>query len=544
MRWIVLGLTFAGQDKVRTISVYAIILVVGLVGWHTVTNRQAPTTDTAESPRKVSLALVSALSSGDSSLTVVGQVNADAQATVHAGKGGQIINLYKHIGDSVSAGEVIAELEHGSESAAVAQARAGLAAAQANLSKVTGGARTEQKTILQSSSQNAADALASARTATVNTLLSTYQTILNSVTITADSMITNPTTQSPQFAVTTSDSRLTTTIQNSRTSIQSMLDRVSTQQSTLSSQSDLLTEITKTETDVRTTLGLLNNIADALYQAIPTNGTPANAIAGYTAAVAAARGQLTGTLAALSGARDNLNGKTTALTVAQQTLAQGVTGGQPEDVSATQAAVDQARAGVAAASAAYEHSIIRAPIGGSITMLNLKEGDFVGAFAPAVTIANNGELEVVAYVSDADLKTISVGMTVNLDSSASGVVTHLPDSVDPMSKKAEVHIGVTKRGGLTNGQSTTVSFVRSGKKTTSASSTQSIIIPITSLKMTPSGPQIFTLSTSSTLLAHPVSIGSIVGDRVVIVDGLTPQMVIITDARGLAVDEKVQIATQ
>ncbi|MDB5187636.1 MAG: hypothetical protein JWO50_156 [Candidatus Kaiserbacteria bacterium] len=530
-------------NRRRALVAWGTLLVILIIAYRIISNSHGAEAAMAEPPRLVQLATVSSLASGNASLTVVGQVSANSEATLHAEKGGQVIALYKHIGDNVGAGEVIAELEHASEAAAVQQAQGAVAAARANLSKTTGGARSEQKTILESNVSGATDSLANTKIATVNTILSAYQSIENTVTTVADSMITNPNTVSPQFVVTTSNSQTPIAIQNQRTAMNPILSREHSKTSTLSPSDDLLGEITATESDARAALTLMNTIVLGLNNAIPTTQVSASTIAGYLASASAARTQLNATLASLSTARETYNGKVTALTAAQQNLAQGVTGGQAEDVSAGEASLQSAQGGLAAAQAAYEHSIVRAPISGSITMLSLKQGDFATAFAPVATIANNAGLEVVAYVNSTDLRALSVGTKATLDSGATGVVTRLATAVDPASKKAEVHIGVTSRGTLTNGQSTTVSFARadqtSSSNTVTATTTGDIIIPLSAIKVGSDNMSVFTLSASSTLMTHVVTIGTLLGDRVQILTGITPDMTIVVDARGLREGQKV-----
>ena len=58
----------------------------------------------------------------------------------------------------------------------------------------------------------------------------------------------------------------------------------------------------------------------------------------------------------------------------------------------------------------------------------------------------------------------------------------------------------------------------------------------------PSGSVVFTVSTSSTLVAHSVVQGTLLGDQIVISEGLTPDMRIVTDARGLKEGVEVTVA--
>ncbi len=132
------------------------------------------------------------------------------------------------------------------------------------------------------------------------------------------------------------------------------------------------------------------------------------------------------------------------LQTAQQNAADGSTA-----VSATQAAITQAQGALAAARAALERSIIRAPISGTINSLSLKRGDFIQMTAPVLTVANNHALEVIAYITATDAPRIAVGGKAILEGDISGVITRIAPALDPLTKKIEVRIGLpTGQAGL------------------------------------------------------------------------------------------------
>jgi hypothetical protein len=113
--------------------------------------------------------------------------------------------------------------------------------------------------------------------------------------------------------------------------------------------------------------------------------------------------------------------------------------------------------------------------------------------------------------------------------------------LDPTTGKIEVKIGITgSQSSLTDGSTVTVALTRSTTTNTAAGSPTNtpITIPIAAAKITPTGPVVFTVS-SSTLVANPVVFGAIAADQVVIVSGITPETDIVTDARGLSEGETV-----
>ncbi len=482
---------------------------------------------------------VAELSNQTSPLSVVGQVSSKSEATVRAERSGQVTGVYKTLGDPIAAGSVAAELENASERAAVLQAQGAVEAAEANLSKITGGARSEQRAILESNRTNASASLDAAQAVGVNTLLSAYATADNAIRGTTDKMFTNPEGHSPIFNVTSSDSQLSMKIENVRPVISGYLKRETLASLTLSASSNLSVEISATETEMRAIRSFLDMIISALNKGIGTSGASASTIATYLSEATAARTTLTTALSSLSGATQGLVAAKSALDVAHKNLEQGVTGGQVEDVAAAKAALKQAQGGLAAARANLEKTIIRAPISGTINSFSLKRGDYVQQSSPVLTVANNSALEIVAYVTENDAHDIAAGRTAAIEGGVSGVVTKIAPAIDPLTKKIEVRIGVSGNdGALINGQSVLVSITRAR---VTAKDLSRVSIPVSAIKIGSDETIVFTLDAENKLVPHPVIVGTLLGDRVVITEGLTLDMQIVTDARGLRADEKVEL---
>ena len=329
---------------------------------------------------------------------------------------------------------------------------------------------------------------------------------------------------------------MTIEIETTRDVLTPYLAREAAISDSLTASSDLAAEIATTQTEVRAARNFLDLIVSALNKAIPSPSASSAQIATYLAEATAVRTSLTSTLTALSGAIQGLSSSQSALEVARKNLEQGVTGGQPEDVAAARAAVKQAQGGLAAARANLEKSIIRAPISGTVNSFSLKRGDYVQMTAPVLTVANNGALEILTYISENDAREIAVGQPVSIEQ-ASGVVTRIAPALDPVTKKIEVRIGVNNPKGLINGQSVLVSIVRTRSV---SGDTARITIPIAAVKVEAERTTVFTLNVD-VLVAHEVTLGALLGERVVIASGLTPDMRIVVDARGLREGEKVEV---
>ena len=494
-----------------------IVIVFGIV--HFSAGATTPTLTPSQIPHAVVVQSVAELSAQATPLSAVGTVSSKSEATVLAQKSGQISAVYHSLGDSVYTGTIVAEIDNASERAALQQAQGSVDAATAALAKVKNGTRSEQLDILKS-------ALAAAKSGAVNTLLSAYASVDNAVKGSADALFSNPNGIQPRFNVPTSNSQGRTTVENVRSTLRPTLEREASMAATISVSSDLKTELSQVETEIRSMRDFLDTITTILGNAIITPDYSAAIIAADLSSVTGARTALTSSLSAISAARSGIE-------TAQKSLDQGVTGAQPEDIAAANAALTQAKGSYASAIANLEKSIIRAPITGTMNSFSLKRGDFVQNFAPVLTVANNGTLEIVVYVTEDDAAAVHGGQIVALEKGMSGVVRRVAPALDPVTKKIEVRIDVTgNKDALINGQSIIVNFARGGASKKTSISTQ-ISIPISAVKVGSDTMTVYTVSTSSTLVAHPITIGQLLGDRVVVVDGLTPDMKIVTDARGL-----------
>src|SRR3989338_1910188 len=297
--------------------------------------------------RSVEVKSVAELSSQTSPLSLVGSVTSQSEATVRAEKSGQVTRVNTSLGAGISVGAVAAEIENASERAAVLQAEGGLDAAQANLAKVTGGVRNEQRSILESNVTTATAALESARSSALSALLSAYASMDSGILATTDKLFTNPGSTNSKFNPVTSDARLTIEIESTRDVLSAYLAREAAISDSLSSSSNLAAEISTMQAEVRAARNFLDLIVSALNKAIPTPSMSTTAIATYLAEATAVRTSLTSTLSALSAATQSLSSSQTALEVARTNLEQGGGGGGGGHDAGAKGGVDRAQGGMA-----------------------------------------------------------------------------------------------------------------------------------------------------------------------------------------------------
>jgi HlyD family secretion protein len=194
-----------------------------------------------------------------------------------------------------------------------------------------------------------------------------------------------------------------------------------------------------------------------------------------------------------------------------------------------------------AAKAQLEKTFVRAPISGTINFLPIHVGDYVGQMSHVATVAQNGALEIVAYISEESRANLTVGAPVTVENTYPAIVTSIAPALDPITKQIEVHIALTGKSSLVNGQSVRINLP--GAAVSTATTAGPLLLPLTSLKLTPSARVVFSVGEDSRLVAHTVTIGDVHGDRIEITTPLPADLQIVTDARGFSEGQKVTVAT-
>jgi len=460
-----------------------------------ITNRTADVSTTNTSTiAHVDVSSVSNLSDEDSSISLTGNVSSVSKATILAASSGEVISLPHSLGDYVEAGSTIASLENSSQRAAVLQAQGAYDSAVA-----------AQKSVSPIDPKSSA----------INTYTNTYNTLDIVINSQLDTFFSYPTSYGP-FLLINSYPYDYGELSKGRAKLD---DEMSKYKNSLKTVSDndpakILEDANSTTQDV---LDFLNKLAISANE-INSGATETQ-------------------LTALNSARSTVGNLISTISSAQQTYrSQSVT-----TTSSVEANVTSALGGLNAAKANLEKTFVRAPISGTIVSLSITKGDYLSSFSQVAQISNPNALEVDIYVTSDDSKTLSIGDKALIDESTNGTITFIAPAIDPTTGKILVKIGVSGNNTLTDGDTVNVKLDRSIKNDSKTSKKNIITIPIVSAKITPTGPIVFTVSESNTLIANSVTFGDILGGQVTILSGVTPDMKIVKDARGLTEKQEVII---
>ncbi len=457
--------------------------------------------------RQVTIIRVGDLSMAEP-LSLVGDIRAAKEALVAADASGAVSGVYRSLGDFVGAGTIIAELKNDIQKATVAQAL--VAVEKAKSGAAIGGIGVGNA----ESAFNAA--LEGARTITE----SAYATVNDSVRKKTDQFFSNPESNAPRFIPSSSNSQIVGNAENKRLGMQAILSRHE-HGGALLDDTTLLAELTMLVAETGLVRDFLTDSIAALNNAITTSAVSDSAIAGYRTDASAALSNINAIRATLNNTIENVKSKRAAVTIARENLTENATG-ESADVRAAEANLASARANL-------EKTQIRAPISGVINRLDLEVGSFVSVGSPIVYITNQGGLEAVVFVSERDIREVAVGATARIGD-VDGTVTRVAHALDPVTKKAEVRIAVPTNSPFVSGQSISIAITRT---ITAITGTGPLSIPLSALKITPEGPVVFTVSSEGVLKTHEVVLGTLRGFSTEIKDGLTADMEIVKDARGL-----------
>jgi RND family efflux transporter MFP subunit len=486
---------FKARRRWQQVAIIAVILA--LVGGAIALARSGSAPAADDQLRTVTVQSAASLGGGGDSVSVVGNVRSVAEADLLAQAGGTVEAVHARLGSVVGAGAVIAELDNATERAQVLQAQGAYDAA-----------------IAASNAVSPEDAETDAR----NTYRATIAAIDSTLTTQVDQFFGDPTPFGPQFV-------LKPTASDIEAHRQQLADTMTQRHANIGGADtrSLDSLLNESQADLQSVSALLDQITAVSTQA------DSHVTAAQNAALAAARSAVTAQLAAVSAARAAYRSRSTGAT------------------ASTAASVKSALGTLRLAQANLEKTIIRAPIGGTVNFLPIRTGDYVTMLEHVATVANNGTLEIVAYVSEDDRANITTGMKVRINDSYDGIITSIAPALDPTTKQIEVHVAVSGTTDLVNGQSVRISFPSALKPAAPAAATTTpagpILLPLASVKLSADQRIVFTVNGDSTLVAHQVQIGDVRGDRIEVTSGITPDMQIVTDARGLSDGQKVKVST-
>jgi len=500
------------HERKQVLIVYAIV-VVTVAYFVFFNNQNAQSIIETDVVPEVVVQSIQNLASG-SIISTIGIVEAVSEARLQVEAGGRVMVVNTKLGSSVSAGTVIARIENASQSASLLQAQGAYEAALAGAAQSGVGVNQADNVLL------------SAKNAALGTERTAYSVVSDIFYNKVNNVIDDPYISAPTVVLIGSEGSF---LREEWKSYKKILSRWQISSSMLTVDGDLDTALTVAKTNVVRLINIIDILVRILNDSNQDKLVAGQTVEAQKAIIVAQRINLNTTLSSLETAEVGLRN---ALNTQKQAQLAGASGEQ----SLSSAQVKIALGSLRAAQANYERTLVRTPISGVVNALYLKAGDYVNPGQAAGIIANNNGLEINAAVSFEDSIKLSVGDSVAINNNTTGTINALGGAIDPTTGKVALKISVPANSSLQNGSTVSIDF-----ETKTQDITDEISVPLSAVKLTGSGPVLYTVSSSSALVSLPVVLGAINGESVIVKEGVNLDTTIVVDARGLKDGQLVKV---
>lgn len=349
-------------------------------------------------------------------VAVTGTVKPSAVVDLAFLKTGRVHGIYADAGSTVVAGQIIAALEAGEEAANLASAKARESAAQAKLDELERGSRPEALAVARAEYDSAINAASEAETALDNAKRDAYTKADDAVRFKVDKFIESPRSPEPKLLFDTLSTQTSYEAEWGRSVIEQRLMQWETARDTIT------TEGVRANLDaVRSYLDI---VAKALGEALVTGSVTSTNIETWKGDVATARTSVATALTNLSAADEKISTTRSALALEKRQLELTEAGTDPTVVAAQRAAVQEAAASVRNYEAQIAKTVIRTPIAGVVSKMDLRLGEIVDAGRVVSGVLSKAAYEIEANIPEADISKVAVGQkaSVTLDAYGSDVV--------------------------------------------------------------------------------------------------------------------------
>lgn len=502
---------YSWYGRKTVLSVLLVVVLLIIYGF--VISKDSEIIDSSkilDSAKAVKVSSVSSLANSEQ-ISFIGEVRAVSEAEIKPEKSGKIVKVNVILGQTVSAGQVIVELENANERASLLQAEGAYEISLAN-SAQSGVGVTEAETNLE-------NALQTIR----NTNQNSYNTVNNVLLGTVDLFFSQPETSVPGLKI--GGVGNTAFLNDERVAFQTIMPKW---RDSINDVRDADAEL-KNNREVRVETNRLLNLINTLIPLLNND----KSIGGYTTTeIETLRQNLTIAQTQITGTLSELDRVYTALKNAQEGLSKSKLSASGGITSVSDAQVKQALGNLRSAQANYEKTILRSPINGTVNAVDAKVAMFLNSLQSVATIANNDKAEVVAYVSDQDRNLIKIGDEVQIEGNRKGKIAIIAPAINNVTKKIEVRIASADEN-LKIGETVRVTLQSVAKK-----EIEQISIPLTAVKFESANAFIFLIKDEK-LTKVPVTVGEVRGRMVSIVSGLDQNTEFVLDVRGLNEGEKV-----
>ena len=354
-----------------------------------------------------------------------GPVEPVTSADLSFEKSGLVYFVKPKVGDKVFAGETLATLSGADASAAVREAEAGVASAQATLDQLESGATESELNIKEQALISAKIDLQNAETQIYDTVRNTQNSLSDIVNYKLSGIFTK---NGPEYkmAFSSCDQFAQTTLEEERLNFDLLTV------SDLDSATLLTNKLNSFLNKLNTLLTLPCSLSDS---SLSTNRST----------VSAARATVSTIFTDISTRKNLVQNATNAVARAEKDLDNIKSGTDVNRIKSQKAIVAQAISRVASARAQASKNVLSAPFSGVVTEVNITKGELSSITKPAISIISDNAFQVKVKIAEVDIAKMKIGntATVTLDAYKDQEFTAVLTSIDP---SATIEGGVPRYG--------------------------------------------------------------------------------------------------
>ncbi len=359
-------------------------------------------------------------------VNVTGRVKPAEDVDLAFERSGRVSGVYVNVGDKVSAGDKLIELDNADLIAQLAQAEAGVKAQQAKLDELKKGARLEDIKVVESKVAGYETALEKTKGDIVNQLQDAYGKSVDAMKNKSDQMfvVREPGVESFRLSFSQGGVELRKEVTDGRLDIENSLVKWRLLMDNLTPDSDFTPYLAVSKKSFDLMRSFFENSIQLLDSFIPEvypNYYPTRAtVDSYKSSISSARIQVNTSVISLSAAEESFKTAESNLLVANNELALKKADATIEQLAAQEALVEQAEANKESIIAQIGKTILRAPMNGTVTKNETKVGETVSANTLTVSLISNSQFEIEVNIPEADIAKLKIGNSAKVTLDAYG----------------------------------------------------------------------------------------------------------------------------
>lgn len=371
------------------------------------------------------------LGSVEEVVIVSGKTKPSEEVSLAFEQSGRVTIVGADVGSHVLAGQILLSQDDSVFFAQLKEAEANLASQKSKLEELRRGPREEEIEIKRSEVAKAEIDLANDYSSVPDVLQDAYGNADIAIHDTIDDLFENDEYPNVALTFSVSDAQIKIDSENGRYKAELDLKLWKNSLDSLPTITDKTAYDATLKSSLSELTAIRNFLNTLMSATLSAAGTPTSTINANKTAVTTARGSITDSITAINNQVSTIASAEGTVSRLKNELNLKLAGTDPQQISAQEAMVKQAEAGVARINASIAKTRLKSPINGLVTVQEAKRGEIVTANMELVSVISDGKMEIEANISELDLGKIKLGNPVKISFDAypnklfSGQVTHI-----------------------------------------------------------------------------------------------------------------------